>query len=346
MFSELIQSSKNNPRGELIVVLFEKCNLSCQMCPQKHNDSSGIDKVREKSQSIKKSIDALKLKGKTSLVINLMGGELFQDDLPDSIFTDYLYLIEDIRKYSEEISFSVDIHISSNLVWNKTTRVKNFLDESNIKITASYDPAGRFNLITFEKFKDNVIRFKEYISQIGVVMTKPSIDLFFKKQTPFFDYLYENFEIVFDHYSPEAIGYLGINDIKNGMKTVDKLLPSDVTLRDFYKFMYDNWPKCFPFVELSDKEPQPMSCMATVTITPESAITSCEKYDVDNKVTPVKIIFGKLDKMKDTWFEDYDCFSCEHMQRCSMGCYANHLKKGRTQQACWLKEVYDYVDGK
>lgn len=346
MISDLIQKDKNNRNGELIVVLFESCNLSCQMCPQNHDDKTGTDLVREKIESIKKSIMGLVKKGKESVIINFMGGELFQDNLPDSIFDDYLFLIEETKSYCREIKFPTTIQISTNLVWNKTSRVKNFLDKAKIKIAVSYDPAGRFNPITFDKFKENVRKFKDYISQIGVVMTAPSIELFFKKKTPFFEYLYENFNIVFDHYSPEAVGYISIDDVKHGMKTVDKLLPTDTMLRDFYKFMYDTWPKCNPFNELHLTGTQPMFCMSTVTITPESSITSCEKYEVNNSIAPVKIVFGKLDKMKDTWFKDYDCISCEHMQRCSMGCYANHLKKGRTQQECWLKEVYDYVDKK
>jgi radical SAM protein with 4Fe4S-binding SPASM domain len=338
----LVNKTKTNNRGELIVILFEKCNLSCLMCMQDHSDETGIDTIREKLFPIQKSLDGLKSKGKVSSAINLMGGELFEDSLPDSVFEDYLFLVEEIRSYSEKINFPVDIQISTNLVWNKTSRIKEFLDRSGIKITVSYDPAGRFNPITFDKFKENVKKFKDYISQIGVVMTKPSIELFLKKQTPFFDYLYDNFEIVFDHYSPEIVGYKSINDYKKD-SIADSLNPTDVILREFYKFMYDNWPRCHPFNELSLNGLQSMFCMSTITIPPDSSITSCEKYEVKNN-KPIKIVFGQLNKMKEKWFDDYDCFSCEHMQRCSMGCFANHLRDGRTQKECWLKEVYDYVD--
>jgi radical SAM protein with 4Fe4S-binding SPASM domain len=337
-----IIESKNNTQGELIIILFEKCNLSCLMCMQNHSDETGIDSIREKIYSICNSLDVLKSKGKTSSVINLMGGELFEDSLADSIFEDYLFLIEEIRSYSDEINFPVNIQISTNLIWNKTSRVKQFLDKSKIKITASYDPAGRFNLITFDKFKENVKKFKDYISQIGVVMTKPSIELFMKNQVPFFNHLYSNFNIVFDHYSAEAVGYKSVSDYKK-ISIVDSLIATDTLLRDFYKFMFNTWPNCYPFKELTRKGLQPMFCMSTVTIPPDSSITSCEKYDVKIE-KPVKVVFGKLNEMKETWFDDYDCFSCEHMQRCSMGCFANHLRSGRTQKECWLKEVYDYVD--
>ena len=339
-----IIESKNNTHGELIVILFEKCNLSCLMCPQKHDDEFGIMSIREKIHPIKKSLDGLVSKGKKTAIVNLMGGELFEDSLPDLIFEDYLFLIKEIRYYSEKINFPVNIQISTNLIWNNTFRVFQFLDASKIKITVSYDPAGRFNILTFQKFKENIKKFKNNISQIGVVMTKPSIELFMKNQVPFFNYLYNNFEIVFDHYSPEAIGYKSIKDYKK--YDIPKILnPTDVLLRDFYKYMFETWPNCYPFKELPNKKLQPMSCMSTITIPPDSSITSCEKYDVKNEVS-IKVVFGKLDKMKETWFDDYDCFSCEHMQRCSMGCFANHLRSCRTQKKCWLKEVYDHVDNK
>ena len=338
--------NKRNVKGELIVILFELCNLSCQMCGQKHDDVNGISSIKDKIHSIKKSMLAIKQSGKNSLAINLMGGELFQDFLPDEIFFDYEFLINQIELYSKEINLPTTTLISTNLICNKIERVKNFLDKTKIKISVSYDPAGRFNILTFDTFKRNTKIFKEYISQVGIVMTKPTIEKFLKRKTPFFDYIYENFEVVFDHFSPEALGYKQLSDIKNGEDTAKKLTPSDVLLRDFYKFMYDNWNKCFPFFDLKNKGTQPMFCMSTLTITPESSITSCETYDVNNEVKPTKIFFGNLNMKKDKWLSDYDCLSCEHMQRCTMGCFTIHMRDIRTQEDCWLKEVYDYVDSK
>jgi radical SAM protein with 4Fe4S-binding SPASM domain len=346
MDSSHFLKNKKNLKGELIVILFEYCNLSCQMCGQNHSDKNGINNIREKIHSIKKSMLSIKNSGKTSLAINLMGGELFQDFLDDDIFSDYEYLIDEINYYSNEITIPTTISISTNLVFNKVERVKKFLDKVKINISVSYDPAGRFNILTFETFKKNVKYFKEYISQVGVVMTKPTIERFLKKKTPFFDYIYENFEVVFDHFSPEVLGYKQLSDIKNGEDTAEKLTPNDVLLRDFYIFMYDNWNKCSPFFELKNKGVQPMFCMSTLTITPESSITSCETYKVNNEVKPVKIVFGNLNLKKNKWLDDYDCLSCEHMQRCSMGCFTVHMRDIRTQELCWLKEVYDYVDTK
>ena len=107
--------SKENNTGELIVSLFELCNLACPMCPQNHNDKSNLDTVLNKIPNIKLSLDALKKKGKTSVSINLMGGELLLDELPDQIFLDYGILINEIRQYGKIINLQVDIRISLNI---------------------------------------------------------------------------------------------------------------------------------------------------------------------------------------------------------------------------------------
>lgn len=330
--------------GELIVTFFEHCNLSCQMCPQVHTSTTGMDTIREQIHSIKKSILAIKKSGKVGLAINLMGGELLQDFISDEIFSDYSFVISEIRKYAQEINFPTTVDISTNLVFNKTERVKNFLDENNIKLNVSYDPIGRFNVNTFLVYKKNIDLFKDYITKVSVVMTKPTLETFIRGRQKYFEHLYNNFEIVFDHYSPEIPGYKEIEDLKNGEDTVAKLTPSDVLLRDFYIFMFKNWNKCTPFSDLSNKEQQPMFCMQTVTITPESSITSCETFEVNNDYKPVTVFFGKLESQRNKWMGDYDCLSCEHMQRCTMGCFSVHMKSNRTQQQCWLKEVYDTVD--
>jgi len=339
-----IDTLKENQTGELIVILFEFCNLTCQMCSQNHDDTTGIDSIVDKFDAIKQSLDALKLKGKESSYINLMGGELLADAHPDWLFDDYIQLIYKIEEYSKFINFPVIIKISSNFVWTKTARVKRFLELSKIKLSASYDPAGRFNNTTFDIFKHNVVEFKDYISQIGTVMTNPTIKKFMEGNVPFFDYLYDNFVVIFDHFTPEGEGFG--NDTRS--KFTNILLPTDIELRDFYKFMIDTWPDCYPFKDIPSNLQQPMSCMSTVTIHPSSAIKSCEVYDVKEPAAEQKMIFfGKLAEQKMQWLDDYDCLSCIHMQRCSFGCFLNHHTKNiRTQETCWLQEVYDYADTK
>jgi len=338
--SKLIGNAKKNTEGELIVVLFEFCDLTCQFCAQDHNSILGMDTVREKITIIKKALDTLKMRGKQSVTLNLMGGELFSDKVRDEIFNDYAWLIEQIKAYSLEIGLPVNINIATNLVWTKTDRVLDLLKKVNLRLSASYDPAGRFNPQTLEIFRNNLPLFKDYIGQIGIVMTRPNIEKIMKGQAPHFDYLYENFMIVFDNFtnSPQS--------------NTNFLMPKDFELRDFYKFMLDNWPECYPFKEMFIKAQQPMGCMRTMYVFADNSFGTCGSYEkiLDPIVTHTgkrtTIMLTQLEeKIETKWFKDYDCLSCEHMQRCSFSCFLNHhIRDSRTQDECWLKEVYDYID--
>ena len=173
------------------------------------------------------------------------------------------------------------------------------------------------------------MQFEKYIKSANVIMTKPNIDKFLKGDIPFFDYLYERYDIYFDYYTPE--------------KNRKLMTPNDIQLRDFMKFMVDNYPNCLPFKDYPSKQKKRMTCQDTFTIMPDGLGGFC-----------TILLNGELgnwkptkEEMEQKWFEEYNCLECPHFQRCSMGCFlSNHLQSFRTQEACWLAEVYDYVDAK
>ncbi len=340
--SQIIEKTKKNSEGELIVILFEYCNLSCQFCTQDHSSKVGMDSIRAKIEGVKKSLTVLKSRGKTGTSINLMGGELFADEVDDHIFEDYLGLINDIKNYGLEIEMPLKIMVATNMVWTKTDRVRDLLEKTGITINASYDPAGRFNKETLEVFYQRVLEFKEYISHVGVVMTKPNIKKFMANQAPYFQYLYDNFEIVFDNYTQSPGNNLNF------------LMPFDYELREFYKFMVDNWPNCLPFKDFKSNLKQNMGCMRTMYVFVDNSFGSCGAYEqvVDSvqeyQGNKTVIMLTKLEQHIETkFFQDYDCMSCEYMQRCSFSCFLNHhIRDSRTQEECWLKEVYQYIDSK
>jgi hypothetical protein len=311
--------------GEIIVTLFEYCDLNCLFCNQDHDSYEGINSIVNKFEEIKLSIDQLISKGKKTFSIHMMGGELFSDKIEDSVFDDYRILTEKTLQYGKEKNIPIEVSFVTNFVWTKKDRVRSFLDTNNLKVMTSYDPAGRFNANTFEIYKTNVVEFKDYIQTVNVIMTKPNIDKFVKNQVPFFDFIYDNFAIYFDYYGPG--------------KNHEFLLAKDVELRDFMKYMFDTWPKCYPFKTFDVKTKNKMSCMDTLTVMPNGEWGGCGHFEKLVKIIPIKSI------TEEQWFESYNCFECEHFQRCSMGCFmSNHVKDMRTQKTCWLKEVYDYVD--
>jgi sulfatase maturation enzyme AslB (radical SAM superfamily) len=327
---KVINNTKRTETGEIIVTLFEYCDISCLFCAQDHNSMAGIDTIKDKIEPIKKAIAELQKKGKTVFTINIMGGEVFSDKLPDSVYDDYVILVHSIKSYCSDNNIEVSVQFTTNFIWTNTQRVSAFLEKTKVKLYTSYDPSGRFNVDTFKLFTRNVFEFTPHIRSVNVIMTKPNLDRFVTNVVPFFDYLYKHFPVYFDYYTPE--------------KHMDVLLPKDYELRNFMKYMYDVWPNCSPFNGFNNKTKQNMSCMDTYTIMPNEDFGRC---DILLKgVIPIKLIPSKKD-LEQAWFDDYKCLECEHFNRCSLGCFlSNHIKDARTQEECWLKEVYDYVDNK
>ena len=326
----VIDKTKRTETGEIIVTLFEFCDINCLFCNQDHNSVYGIDMIPDKIHQIKKAVEALKLKGKTNFAVNIMGGEVFSDKLDDSVFDRYKELVELINKYAHDEDLEIKISFTTNFIWTKEHRVKNFLNETGVKLFTSYDPSGRFNTESLELFDRNVRKFTYDVRAVNIIMTKPNMEKFIKNQIPVFDYLYNHFEIYFDYYTPEA--------------NMNVLLPKDHELRDFMKYMHDNWPKCHPMKEFGSKLKKNMSCMDTYTIMPGGSFGRCTI--LVESIKPIAMFPSKKD-LEQEWFDDYKCLECEHFARCSLGCFlSNHIKDARTQEECWLKEVYDYVDSK
>jgi hypothetical protein len=318
---------KRTTTGEIIVTLFEFCDLSCLFCNQDHDSILGMDNIVDRFEQVKLCIDKLLSKGKTEFHIHIMGGEVFSDKLNDKVFLDYEELTYKIKNYCKDKNIPVNISFITNFIWTKKERVRTFLNKVDVDVMTSYDPAGRFNQQNFEIFKENIQEFKNYITTVNVVMTKPTIDKFTKNQVPFFDYLYANFLVFFDYYGPE--------------KNQNLLLPKDVDVRDFMIFMSDNWPNVAPVKDFFSKTKKTMTCMDTYTVMPTGKWGGCGYFEQLEKVIPIKVV------TEQQWFDNYNCVECEHFQRCSLGCFmSNHIKDMRTQKQCWLKQVYDYIDSK
>ena len=329
-YNIITDTNKRSILGEIIVTLFEQCNMSCKFCNQDHNSKVGMDTIRDKLVTVQNAIKHLQANGRTEFSVHFMGGEVFSDLVPDSCFDDYKYLADELDAWSKEHKYTVEICFTTNFVYERTDRLQKLLDECpQIKLLTSYDPSGRFGTGQLEKFQENVTLFKNYIKSANVIMTKPNIEKFLKRATPFFDYLYDNYDIYFDYYTPE--------------KNRERMTPNDVQLRDFMKFMLDNYPNCLPFKDYPSKQKKRMTCQDTFTIMPDGLGGFC-----------TILLNGELgnwkptkEEMEQKWFEEYNCLECPHFQRCSMGCFlSNHLQSFRTQEACWLAEVYDYVDAK
>lgn len=332
--TEPLLANKRSSNGEIIVTLFEDCNLTCKFCNQDHNSLIGLDTIRDKVQDVIRNFEILIKMRKTSFTVNIMGGEIFQDKFDDSVFSDMEYLAVSINNWCAERDIPLEIGFVSNLVHMNTIRVKRFIDDLrlqglNVSICTSYDPHSRFNSTTIEIFRKNAEIYKDYLTTVNVVLTAPNIEKFLKGNTKYFDYLYENFEIFFDYYTPEDNHKL--ND------------PTDVQLRDMYIFIANNYPNSNPIKGWFENERNSMTCQSTLTIMPDGNSGRCT------------VLLSPKDRAKATdtaadmeekFITKMDCMSCEYFSRCGLGCYLQQHFNGANRKLndCWMKEVHKEID--
>ena len=325
---------KRTVNGEIIVTLFEQCNLTCRFCPQDHDKILGIDVIKDKKDTIIDAIHRLELQGRNQFSIHLMGGEVFSDLISNDIIEDYYALVKSVFDWSTANNKKIEIAFTTNMVFSNYKRIHNLMERltlvnSNIYLMTSYDPHSRFNSDTLAIFKNNVTNLHQWIRTVNVIMTKPAIIKFLKGEIPFFNYLYQHFTIYFDYYTPEAHS--------------KQFMPTDLELQQLMFFLVDHYPDCLPIKDYFSRKKIRMSCQDTYTILPNNQAGMCTIL-LDGYY---KGYSRNKDDMEKRFMEDYKCLECEHFSRCSLGCFLSHdLSEMRTQEECWLKEVYNYVDTK
>lgn len=334
---ENILSNKMSTRGEFFINLFEHCNLRCSFCWQDHNDTKGMDTIKEKSELINTEI--LKMSSKHTIIdLNLMGGELFSDEITDNLINDYLILATRIDSYALSLGVQINFNWVTNLVFTKRERIKSFLTDLRKKgmytyLTSSYDPKGRFNSKTRQIFIEGLEYFKQEIKTISIVLTSPNISFLTNKKDETFKYIYDHYPCYFDFYSPE--------------KNHKLMAPTDKDLRDFFIFLIDNYPKSYPINDWIRKKENKMSCRRSTIITPEGLSGKCrlqlskENFEDFNS----EIDLTKNDNMEIAFVEKYKCLECEFYQKCSLGCFLQEdYKNYNVLSTCMMKEVFRYIE--
>ena len=115
--------------GEIVVCLFEHCNLKCAFCPQDHNSVLGASR-KEIMAKVDPIIDWINNNPrKQAYKIHLMGGELFQDRWIEKGFLD---IYDDLILYIDS-NTDPDIHFNfiTNLVFENRKPVLDFLNHND-----------------------------------------------------------------------------------------------------------------------------------------------------------------------------------------------------------------------
>ena len=318
---------------EVVVLLFEHCNMSCVFCPQDHDSLVGAtrDDILYKATKI---VDFINNNKKTDVSLHIMGGELFQDKFVNEGFINHYQEFIDVIKNGVNKDKNLNFYFVTNLVYDCIDEVIKFCDYNNLKLNVSYDLAGRFNNNQLEIFKKNIVKIKDYVNVISLVITKQNIDRL-KNGDSVFEYLYENFTCDWDQLLP-------------GKNFNHQLMPKQSELFDFYKLLIDKYPNCNNVKYFLSKERHSMACTrgSNFTIMSDNTIPK----GCSGKVLLVNASTENLGDTKIIQFfmKEHDCLSCEYYSRCGFTCFIKNDYKNlvRDMKECVFKETYKYAESK
>jgi len=319
--------------AEVVVCLFDHCNLRCAFCPQDHDSKEGASRNRILSK-VPQIVEWINNNSRSKYFkIHIMGGELFQDYWISKGFINYYQeFIDQIREQTDPEKELV-FNFVTNLVFFQWEDVSEFLNKNNLKISVSYDLKGRFTGTHKDKFKRNIEHFKDRIEMISLVQTKQNINALLKGEDPYFDYLYELFTVDWDHYLPSV-------------KIAENMMPKESEILAFYKHLVDHYPKCLnvqhflngqqenkmtctrgnSFTVLHDNS-VPMGCSGSVLLREGKSIDPSSTIIIQN------------------FFDKYNCFQCEYYSKCPFTCFIKQDYKKIEQdiEGCVFKHTFDYV---
>ena len=332
-----ILESKRPVNGEIELTLFEHCNIVCDFCH--HDKDSEVGMSREEMYAKIPIIESFlwdKQNAVDYMQINVVGGELFQDDKMEPLVLNYLLLMHKLLPIFKQYGHVMKVVFVTNMLFKKIELVKSLIDVMrNIGIDthliASYDFDGR---PMSNRYRNNIEWFgPEYILSINCVGTVSSISQFMKNDDDYFKWLYNTFSIYFDDYIPDK-GYSGE-------------IPPDSMIYDWYKFIADNYPKISPVAELIENSSNQMHCLSLnkITIFPDGSTSNCRwnRYTQSDFNTSYNIKDNA--GMMQTFLDEHGCLSCEYYNRCGFRCFTQHdwRERKRDMNICTMKAFYNYV---
>jgi hypothetical protein len=328
-----------------IFTLFSKCNLNCDFCFQRFHRSDDID--IEAIKNIPKLLEEKYLNAVDpnikDLDLGFLGGELFSDDISDSMFEVYRDLCNDIilliRKYLPNAK--IKIEWISNGVFTKHERVLKLLNSfgNEYRLLLSYDPIGRYKTKEqFELFEKTFWYFYNNIERIelSIILTKRSINTMINNKKDKFINTDINIPISLNYCIPDSV--------------LKEELPSDDDLFNFYKWCLDNnlfqiipIPEIIDVIFFTKNKDQ-------IYVSDNNIIMYNENF-VSNKVLPL-IVKGNayVDTNLLKYFNNINergCFICEHKDICiePYYFYTYNISEDYNVNICYINRVIKYILG-
>jgi MoaA/NifB/PqqE/SkfB family radical SAM enzyme len=328
-----ILSAKAPDQSEIELHLFEFCNLKCYFCGQNHDDKTGMNLIADKIKPIQEFIQN---NHKNKHIINIMGGEIFNDKIQDSLFDEYFNLACEVDRFAKSIGHSCHFNWVTNLVYTKHQRVRDFLNKLRAegittKLSTSYDFTGRKNKTWIsELFQKNIELFREDIYTVGFVLTKPAIEFMLTQKDEYFEYLYQHYPLYFDFYVPEA----GAN----------VLMPSDDEILEAYRFVAKNFPQVSPVKELLENDMNKMTCYSLnkLTLLPDNREVKCRYLNYKDGDFKNPVDYKSNDNIILSFVEENQCLSCEWYNKCGFRCFVQaDWAKRKSSSTCMFKTFFN-----
>lgn len=311
--------SKMPAATEIELHLFEFCNLSCAFCGQDHDSDVGMN-VTSLADKADQVIGFMKSSGMKDHNVNVMGGEIFNDEVPDVIIFDgYTLFHRKINDWCTENGHNVRFNWVTNLIFSRGDRILAFIRSvENSMISTSYDFAGRgLNINRAMQFEHNLNKFSLWIGVVGFVLTKPSIRKILTRTDSFFDnVLYPNHTLYFDYYVPEL--------------SSDKMMPSEQEMLDCMLYVAEHYPNVYPIKDLLENGHNTMTCysMNKTTILPTGREVKCRYMDYETTDFVNEIDYTSNNNIIQSHLDRHGCLSCQWFDRCALRCFV---------QADWAK---------
>lgn len=328
--------------AEIECTLFENCDVNCAFCGHDKKATVGMsrEEMLAKLKPIAEFLDS-KDDDVTMVNLHLVGGELLQDRLIGEgtrhILHDYSVMIMEYAALCEKRGIQPRVYLVSNMLTTKPQIVADwltFIEETgvHIRLIASYDLAGRpINV----QYKSNMKFFRQWITNVNVVVTKQAIKRLIKGD-PYFDELYADFEIFMDDFLPD--------------KQSERMIPSDDEYLEYLKLVATKYPKLMPFGEAlerlrngEDNELQ-FTTFNKINILPDGKVTNYlfERH----KPEYFEGVIDYADHANLLWnfIQENQCMSCEYYRSCPLRCPVSWSWKNRERSpGCTNKRFFDWV---
>lgn len=322
-----ILREKKGKRKEAHLILFEWCNLRCSFCHQDHDSKVGFDadSMIAKATTLIESMD-----NDSEVVINITGGELFMDEVPDWMFGYYVMIGQMLLTRFKKAK----LVWGTNLIFSNSARVMRLINMlkpyGHAVLATSYDPAGRFNESQRARFFEVLREVQPYVETVNVVITKQNIESFLSgREGPEVDWLCENFDLYFDHYIPS--------------KMYEYIQPDEDLISELYLHLNQRYPNSYPIKDWKANVINETTCRSTKIINKDGVVSTCwSEAGKDAILDETEGLIAK-DAAEVAFVEHYGCFECEYYSRCGLRCFLHDTVLGDKSKECSIKKMFSVI---